>query len=149
MAGDCLVVFQGAEAYVSPSWYASKRERTHRVVPTWNYVAVHAWGAARVVEDAAWLRRQTDDLTAQQERGRAAPWSVADAPADFIAAQLQAVVGLEIPIARIEGKRKTSQSRSEADRAGVARGLRADGPAGEAMAALVEAATGTGRAGRA
>ncbi len=125
-AQDCLVVFQGPQGYVTPDWYASKREHG-RVVPTWNYATVHVWGRARVIEDADWLRRQIVDLTALREAPRAAPWAVNDAPAPFVAAQMRAIVGIEIPISRIEGKWKMSQNRSEADRAGVIAGMRADG----------------------
>src|SRR6185312_617882 len=119
---QALVIFQGPQAYVSPSWYATKAE-THKVVPTWNYVAVHGWGAPRVIDDAAWLRGLIGRLTRAQEQGRAEPWAVADAPEDYIAAQIRGIVGLEIPIDRTEGKWKASQNRSDADRAGVAAGL--------------------------
>src|SRR5687768_6719767 len=84
---ECLVVFQGPQSYVTPSWYATKRE-TSKVVPTWNYVTVQAWGQPRVIEDAAWLRRQLDDLTASQEHRRAPPWAVSDAPEPFVASQI-------------------------------------------------------------
>jgi transcriptional regulator len=119
---DALVIFQGPQAYISPSWYALKAE-THKVVPTWNYVTVHCWGTPRVIDDADWLRDQIGRLTRSQEQSRAEPWTVEDAPADFIAAQIKGIAGLEIPIARIEGKWKLSQNRSDADRAGVAAGL--------------------------
>lgn len=140
-AAECLVVFQGEQGYVTPSWYASKAA-THRVVPTWNYAAVHAWGKASIVEDAAWLRRQLDDLTAQQEGRRPQPWAVGDAPADFVAAMVRGIVGIEIPIGRIEGKWKMSQNRDAADRAGVIAGLRdaADPHRNAALADLVERA---------
>ena len=123
-AEECLVVFQGPGAYVSPTWYATKGE-THRVVPTWNYAVVQAFGHPRLVEDPAWLRAQIDGLTALQESRLPQPWRVDDAPAEFIRAQLKGIVGVEIPIGRIEGKLKASQNRSDADRAGVAEGLRA------------------------
>jgi transcriptional regulator len=132
---DCLVVFQGPHSYVSPSWYATKQE-TGKVVPTWNYVTVHAWGAPRVIEDAIWLRRQLDDLTGSQENHRAPPWAVGDAPEPFIASQMKGIVGVEIPVARIEGKWKVSQNRAQADRAGVEAGLAGEGDT--AMAALVK-----------
>ena len=132
--GECLVVFSGPHDYVSPSWYATK-QASGKVVPTWNFVTVHAWGVPRLMDDAAWLRGLLGDLTDRHERGRPQPWAVDDAPADFIAAQMKAIVGLEIPIARIEGKWKVSQNRSQADRQGVADGLRAQGA--EAMADLV------------
>ena len=132
---ECLVVFQGPQTYISPSLYPTKREHG-KVVPTWNYITVHAWGRPQVIDDAAWLRRQVDDLTSHKEGARAAPWQVCDAPEPFVAAQLKGIVGLEIPIARIEGKWKVSQNRPAADQAGVVAGLRADG--GDAiMAALV------------
>jgi transcriptional regulator len=133
---ECLVVFQGPQAYITPSWYATKRE-TGKVVPTWNYVTVHVWGRPAVVEDTGWLRRQIEDLTRSRERVRAAPWHVSDAPENYIAAQIQAIVGVEIAIARIEGKWKVSQNRPAADRTGVVAGLREIGEAGEAMARLV------------
>jgi transcriptional regulator len=132
--GQALVIFQGPQAYVSPSWYSSKAEHG-KVVPTWNYVAVHAWGVARVIDDAAWLRRLIEDLTVAQEQHRPNPWAVGDAPEDFIDTMVKAIVGIEIPIDRIEGKWKVSQNRSEPDRRGVAEGLRADGE--EAMAEMV------------
>jgi transcriptional regulator len=134
---ECLVVFQGSQDYVTPSWYATKRE-TGKVVPTWNYATVHAWGRPRVVNDDVWLRRQIEDLTASREGLRAAPWHVEDAPPEFIVAQMRGIVGVEIPIARIEGKWKMSQNRPEADRAGVVAGFREAGEAGEAIAAIVE-----------
>ena len=133
---ECLVVFQGPQDYVTPSWYATKRE-TGKVVPTWNYATVHAWGRPQVIEDAGWLRQQIEDLTRSREHRRAPPWAVGDAPEDFVAAQIKAIVGVEIPIARIEGKWKVSQNRPAADRAGVIAGFREQGEAGEAMAALV------------
>jgi len=130
-APSCLVVFQGPEAYISPSWYESKRS-THKVVPTWNYTMVQARGSARVVEDAAWLRRQLDDLTASQEGRMPLPWQPADAPADFLAATMKGIVGIEIPIASLSGKWKVSQNRSVEDQRGVAAALKDD-----PMAALV------------
>jgi transcriptional regulator len=133
--GQALVIFQGPQAYVSPSWYPGKAEHG-KVVPTWNYVAVHAWGVPRVIDDAAWLRRLVEDLTVSQEQGRPNPWAVGDAPADFIATMVKAIVGIEIPIDRIEGKWKLSQNRSEPDRRGVVDGLRVEG--NETMAGLVE-----------
>jgi transcriptional regulator len=138
-AEECLVVFQGPQGYVTPGWYASKREHG-RVVPTWNYATVHAWGRPRVIEDADWLRRQVADLTTLRETPRAAPWAVDDAPAPFVAAQLRAIVGIEIPITRIEGKWKMSQNRPEADRAGVVAGMRAEGET--ALAELVAERSG-------
>lgn len=138
-AEECLVVFQGPQGYVTPSWYASKSEHG-RVVPTWNYATVHAWGRPRVIEDADWLGRQIADLTALREAPRAEPWAVADAPAPFVAAQVRGILGIEIPITRIEGKWKMSQNRPEADRHGVIAGLRAEGEAG--LAGLVAERSG-------
>ena len=139
---ECLVVFQGPQDYVTPSWYATKRE-TGKVVPTWNYAIVQAWGRPRVIEDPGWLRRQIDDLTRLSEAPRATPWAVEDAPAPFVEAQIRGIVGIEIPIARSEGKWKMSQNRSEPDRRGVAEGYRAAGD--DAMATMVD---GAGRPGR-
>ena len=134
---EALVVFQGADHYVSPSWYATKQE-THKVVPTWNYVMVQARGAAKVIEDDEWLSRQIVALTRTQEAAREKPWAVSDAPADFIALQRRAIIGVEIEVADIRGKWKTSQNRSAADRAGVAAGLEALGDEeARAMAAIV------------
>jgi transcriptional regulator len=140
---ECLIVFQGPQHYVTPSWYATKEE-SGKVVPTWNYVTVHAWGAPRVVDDGAWLRRQLEDLTRSQERARPAPWSIDDAPGDFIAAQMKGITGVEISITRIEGKWKLSQNRLQADRQGVADGLRTQSEAGNAMADLIAAMTKNG-----
>lgn len=119
---ECLSVFHGPQAYVTPSWYPSKAE-THKVVPTWNFVAVHVWGTPVIQDDPAWLRAQLDALTHSQEKARALPWRVEDAPEDFIAAQMRVIVGVEIAISRIEGKWKVSQNRTVADRRGVAEGL--------------------------
>jgi transcriptional regulator len=117
-----LAIFHGPDAYVSPSWYPSKRE-TGKVVPTWNYIAVHAYGAPEFFDDAARLRDLVAKLTERQEKGQPVPWSIADAPADYIAGQLRAIVGVALPIERLEGKWKLSQNRPEADRAGVIAGL--------------------------
>jgi transcriptional regulator len=133
---ECLVLFQGPQDYVTPSWYPTKQE-TGKVVPTWNYAMVHAWGRPTLIEDAAWLRRQLDDLTLLQEGGRPTPWAVDDAPAPFVAAQLKGIIGLEIPVSRIEGKWKMSQNRPRADQLGVVAGFRAQGEAGEPLADLV------------
>ena len=133
---ECLVVFQGPQDYVTPSWYATKRE-TGKVVPTWNYATVHAWGRPRIMNDDAWLRRQIEDLTGSRESRRTEPWQVGDAPENFIAAQMHGIVGVEISILRIEGKWKMSQNRPEADRAGVVAGFREAGAAGQEIAALV------------
>jgi transcriptional regulator len=121
-APEALVIFQGVESYITPAWYQTKRE-TGKVVPTWNYAVVHVYGRPRIVDDPAWVARHVAELTALNERGRSDPWSVSDAPADFIAAQLKGIVGLEIAIARLEGTWKVSQNRPPVDRDGVIRGL--------------------------
>jgi transcriptional regulator len=117
-----LVVFQGADAYVTPSWYETKRE-TGKVVPTWNYAIVQVRGMVRVIEDADWIARQITDLTMSQEGSRETPWAVTDAPPAFIQSQIKGIVGLEIEITDISGKWKVSQNRPVADRVGVAEGL--------------------------
>ncbi len=122
---DALVVFQGRDHYITPSWYETKRE-TGKVVPTWNYTMVQAKGRAKVMDDA-WLAQQIVELTQTLESRRERPWAVGDAPADFIAMQRRAIVGIEIEIVDIRGKWKTSQNRNAADRAGVASGLEALG----------------------
>jgi transcriptional regulator len=132
---ECLVAFHGAQAYITPSWYATKAE-THKVVPTWNFVAVHVWGTPVIQDDPAWLRAQLEALTDNQEKARTQPWSVDQAPPDFIAAQMRAIIGVEIPISRIEGKWKVSQNRTAADRQGVAEGLASEG-GNAVMAGLV------------
>jgi len=131
-----LVVFQGPQAYVSPSGYASKAEHG-KVVPTWNYVMVQARGRLRAIDDAAYLHALVSRLTATHEAGRDTPWAVDDAPRDYIDATLKAIVGLEIEIEALAGKWKVSQNRPAADRAGVVEGLRGGGESAELMAALV------------
>ena len=124
--GESLVILQGADAYVSPSWYASKREHG-RVVPTWNYSTAHVYGELVVHEDAAWLGNHIRQLTDVHEAGSDRPWSVDDAPERFISGQLRAIVGVELIISRIEGKTKLSQNRTDADISGVIAGLQAVG----------------------
>ncbi|GAA1965888.1 FMN-binding negative transcriptional regulator [Nocardioides panacihumi] len=121
-----LLVVTGPEAYVSPGYYTSKAEHG-RVVPTWNYSAVHLTGRLTVRTDHDWLRAQVGHLTDTMESGRPHPWSVDDAPAAYVDQQLKAIVGLELAVERVEGKVKLSQNRSEEDRAGVVAGLRATG----------------------
>lgn len=127
-----LVVFQGADAYITPSWYETKRENG-KVVPTWNYATVQVKGRARAIEDTAWLAQQICDLTTCHETPRAEPWAVTDAPERYIEAQLRGIVGIEIDILEMSGKWKVSQNRPEADRIGVAEGV------DKSMAALVRA----------
>ena len=121
-SGDALAIFMGPDAYVSPAWYATKRE-TGKVVPTWNYVAVHAYGPVEFFDDPVRLRRLVERLTDRHEAGRSDPWAVTDAPEAFVEAQLRAIVGVRMPIARIDAKRKLSQNRTTEDRSGVIAGL--------------------------
>jgi len=130
---QALAVFTGPEAYVSPGWYASKREHG-KVVPTWNYTMVQARGTLVTVDDAPWLRALVGRLTEQHEAKQAQPWAVSDAPDDYVQQMLRAIVGIEVPLVSLVGKWKVSQNRSAADRAGVAAGLAATHPE---MAALV------------
>ena len=137
--GESLAIFMGSDAYVTPAWYATKAE-TGKVVPTWNYVAVHAHGPVEFFQDPDRLLEAVTRLTNLHEGPRAVPWAVSDAPADFISSQLRGIVGLRMPITRLEGKRKMSQNRNEADRAGVAAGLSASGQASDReVAALIPA----------
>jgi len=122
--GEAVAVFMGPDAYVTPSYYATKRE-TGKVVPTWNYVTVHAHGPVEFYDDTERLLDVVTRLTRLHERERPAPWEVSDAPADYMASQLKGIIGLRLPITRLEGKVKMSQNRPEADRAGVAAGLAA------------------------
>jgi transcriptional regulator len=115
---EALTIFLGPEAYISPSWYASKRE-TGKVVPTWNYIAVHAYGRAEFFDDVERLRGIVTRLTDAHEAGSAEPWHVTDAPARYIDLELKAIVGVEIRIQRLDGKWKLNQNRSAADRTGV------------------------------
>jgi transcriptional regulator len=117
-----MVIFAGADAYISPGFYPAKAEHG-KVVPTWNYVAVHAYGVARVFHDAPSLLDVVSALTDKHEAGRAMPWAVADAPADYIDQMLGAIVGFALPVERLEGKRKLGQNRSTADINGVREGL--------------------------
>jgi transcriptional regulator len=122
--GESLVIVRGPDAYISPSWYASKAEHG-RVVPTWNYITAHVYGRLIVHDDAAWTEDLVRRLTAKHEASNARPWSVSDAPPEFIAGQLRAIVGIELLITRIEAKAKLSQNRPAADVEGVIEGLRA------------------------
>jgi transcriptional regulator len=141
-SSEALVVFQGHDHYITPSWYETKRE-TGKVVPTWNYTMVQAKGRAKVMDDA-WLAQQIEELTQALEQPRERPWVVGDAPADFIAMQRRAIVGVEIEILDIRGKWKASQNRNATDRAGVIAGLEAIGDDdAQAMAEIVRA-TGSG-----
>ena len=140
--GDALAIFLGPDAYITPSWYATKRE-TGKVVPTWNYVAIHATGPISFFSDPDRLLDVVTRLTLRHEGERAAPWAVSDAPDDFIQVMLKGIVGFSIQVCRLEGKWKMSQNRPENDRAGVVSGLAADGR--DAVAAIVAEAAGQSR----
>lgn len=137
-ATPSVVAFMGPQGYITPGWYPGKAEHG-RVVPTWNYAAVHAHGVARVVDDRDRLLNLLTRLTDAHETDRTAPWQVADAPADFIESLMRAIVCIEIPIDRLEGRLKASQDEARADRVGTVAGLRARGrEADHALADLVE-----------
>jgi len=132
-----VVIFQGPHAYISPSWYPSK-QTDGQVVPTWNYAVVHAHGSPALIEDARSLLALVDRLTSVHESGRTSPWKTSDAPAAYIEKRLTAIVGIEIPITRLEGKWKVSQNQPARNREGVMAGLRQGaGQAAEAMARLI------------
>ncbi len=119
---DAMMIFQGPEAYIRPGWYPSKAEHG-KVVPTWNYAVVHAYGRLEVVQDQAWLLAHVSELSRQQEVPHAAPWSTADAPESYLAVMARGIVGLKLAITRLEGKAKMSQNREARDRIGVVQGL--------------------------
>ena len=129
-----LAMFLGPDAYVSPNWYATKRE-TGKVVPTWNYLAIHAYGRVEFFEDAERLRAIVTSLTQRHEGRREKPWAVSDAPEDYIRAQLRGIIGFRLPIDRLEGKWKLSQNRPETDRRGVIEALEGEGGALESAVA--------------
>jgi transcriptional regulator len=134
---ESLAIFQGPQAYISPSWYATKQE-SGRVVPTWNYAVVHAYGTLRVIEDAAWLHSQLERLTVQSETGLPEPWHVADAPSEYTGKLMGAIVGIEFVISRLEGKWKVSQNQPPANQASAVAALQAqDTPAASRMASLI------------
>lgn len=137
-ATDALVIFTGAHAHITPSWYPSKLEGG-RVVPTWNYVAVHAYGIARFRDDAEFLRPHLARLTERHEAARGSEWRTDTPPAEYLSQQLRAIVGVVIEMSRLEGKWKMSQNRPEGDVKGVVDGLRRSGDAGDAeVAEIVE-----------
>lgn len=131
----CLVIFGGPNGYISPSWYATKYEHG-RVVPTWNYAVVHAHGRARLIDDEAWILGQLQDLTDANEANRSEPWSVSDAPEEFIAQQLRQLLGLEVTIDRLEGKLKASQNQPQRNQTSVLQALAEEQP-GSGLDALM------------
>ena len=138
-----LLMFQGPQAYVSPNWYPSKSQHG-KAVPTWNYAMVQVHGTLRATQDPEWLRAFVTRLTERHEAGRPVPWHVADAPADYLDAMLKAIVGIEVEVARVDGKFKLSQNRDAADRTGVVLGLEADAslnrqPEADALAQAMQA----------
>jgi transcriptional regulator len=135
---DALLIFQGPEAYIRPGWYPSKAEHG-KAVPTWNYVAVHAYGSLRVMDDKAWLLAHVTELSDQQEAPYAVRWAVSDAPESYLDVMARGIVGLTFEITRLEGKVKMSQNRDQRDRAGVVQGLGDRGEIRDAeTAALVD-----------
>jgi transcriptional regulator len=136
---EALMIFQGPEGYITPNWYPSKAQ-SGKVVPTWNYAVVHAYGRPDVVTDPTWLRRHVGELTAQQESTEPKPWAVSDAPESFIESMLRGIVGFRFAIVRLEGKWKMSQNREMPDREGVVQGLNLRNQGDDAaVAASVEA----------
>jgi transcriptional regulator len=138
---ESLAIFQGAQLYITPSWYPTKQEHG-KVVPTFNYIVVHAYGTLRAIEDRAWLRGLVGQLTDHHESARADPWKVSDAPDDYVEKMLGAIVGIEIRVTRLVGKWKVSQNQPPPNRAGVVKGLgELDGADAAVMAKIVEAAS--------
>jgi transcriptional regulator len=138
---EVLAIFHGPDSYITPSWYATKKE-TGKVVPTWNYAVVHAYGALRIIDDASWVRDQLEALTAHNEAGFAKPWAVSDAPHEYTEKLINNIVGFEIVITRLTGKWKVSQNQPEQNQAGVIEGLINSGLRDtEEMAKLVAAST--------
>jgi transcriptional regulator len=136
---DVLAIFHGPDAYISPSWYATKQE-TGKVVPTWNYTVVHAYGALRIIDDASWIRAQLEALTAHNEAVFPEPWAVSDAPDKFTEQLIEAIIGIEMVITRLSGKWKVSQNQPEKNQRSVIQALNGSGQSeAVAMAALVDA----------
>ena len=135
-SGESLAIFQGPSSYVTPSWYPSKQE-TGKVVPTWVYIAVHAHGRLKIIEDGTWLRQHVEALTDLHEANRPVAWQVGDAPESFIGAMVRGIVGLELCVERLEGAWKLNQHKPAADRDGTLKGLAEAGPAGADLAAAL------------
>jgi len=140
---NVLVVFRGVQGYISPNWYLGKHE-THRYVPTWNYEVVHAHGTIHVRDDEKFVRGVVARLTRQHEADKPSPWKMADAPAEYLAEQLRHIVGIEIRLTRLDGKRKLNQHHRQADRKGAIQGLEAHGNHGLAQAMRHTAKRSTG-----
>ncbi len=135
---ETLAIFHGPDSYITPSWYATKKQ-TGKVVPTWNYAVVHAYGVLRVEDNASWLRAHLDALTGHNEKSFPEPWAVSDAPEDYIESMMAAIVGVEMVITKMLGKWKVSQNQPTQNQVGVISGLTASGfPEWDAMAALVK-----------
>lgn len=134
---ETLAIFEGPQHYVTPAWYPTKEE-TGKVVPTWNYVVVHAYGTPRFIEDPAWLRAHLERLTNRHEADRAVPWQVSDAPDEYVQSLIKGIVGFEMSITRLTGKWKVSQNRDAADRRGVVAGLRATADVDADAAAIAD-----------
>lgn len=142
---ETLAIFHGPDSYITPSWYATKKE-TGKVVPTWNYAVVHAHGLLRVIDNASWLRAHLDALTGHNEASFPEPWAVSDAPPEHIERMMTAIAGVEMVITKLLGKWKVSQNQPAQNQIGVISGLKASGlPASEEMAALVEGAAKNAR----
>ena len=142
---ETLAIFHGPDAYISPSWYATKKQ-SGKVVPTWNYAVVHAYGVLRVIDNASWLRAQLDALTEHNESSFPEPWAVSDAPPEHIANIMAAIVGVEMVITKLIGKWKVSQNQPTQNQVSVISGLKVSGlPESEAMAALMEAKSNDAR----
>jgi transcriptional regulator len=136
---EVLAIFHGPDAYISPSWYATK-QKTGKVVPTWNYTVVHAYGSLRIIDDASWIRSLLEALTVHNEEAFPEPWKVSDAPFDFTERLIEEIVGIEMVITRLSGKWKVSQNQPPQNQAGVIQGLNASEKTGAAtMASLVNA----------
>ncbi len=135
---EALIVFSGEQNYITPSWYPTRMD-TGKVVPTWNYTAVHAYGNLQIKQETSWIRRHLEQLTSRYESSIDGNWKVSDAPDDFIGRLMETIVGIEIPISRLEGKWKVSQNQPEQNRDGVVQGLRGLAGAECPMAGLVEA----------
>ena len=119
---EAMMIFQGADGYITPNWYATKAQ-TGKAVPTWNYAIVHAYGRPAIMNDKDWLKRHVTELSDQQERTEAHPWKVADAPETYVDVMLRGIVGFRFEITRLEGKWKMSQNREMRDRVTTADGL--------------------------